>query len=412
MNAFTEHMSTVGIARNWKILVLGPSAELGAAMRALLSEQVPSAQLFEVRSYPDTAALGRLLSSQPLSVCLLDATSSKDTALPLIREIEKAAPKLPVVTLLSRNDPDLVLACLRQGAAEFLIHPFLADQVGAVFGRLATTHPNLSQPDSQGRLVAVLPVKGGCGASTLALNLAYQRKKFDAKRVLLADLDPLCGIQSFLLKAKPAYSFMDAIARGSLLDGDVWRGLVQTVDGVDVLYAPDALVEGIYDLVEPRDLITFARGMYELVVADAASVYGPWNERIAQMADDVLLITSGEPAAVPSCRRALEHLRNLRVPAQRIKLVLNRDGKSSAAELLQQQLAVPVYKALPSDPEAVQQSLLDGKPVAAASGFGKSLGSLATALAGKPSEAAIAAKPPEKAKSGGLAGLWGLLGRK
>ena len=410
MNPFTEHMSSVGIARNWKILVLGPGAEVGAAMRTLLSEQVPSAQLFEVKSYPDTASLARLLNSQTLSVCLLDAASSKETALPLIREIEKAAPKLPVVTLLSRNDPDLVLACLRQGAAEFLIHPFLPDQVGAVFQRLATTYPHLMQPDTQGRLVAVLPVKGGCGASTVALNLAYQRKKFDAKRVLLADLDPLCGIQSFLLKAKPAYSFMDAIARTATLDGDVWRGLVQNLDGVDVLFAPDALVEGIYELNEPRELISFARGLYELVVADGSSVYGPWNERIAQMADDIVLVTTGDAAAIRSCHRALEHLRNLRVPAQRVKLVLNRDGKSSAAELLQQQLAVPVYKTLPSDPEAIQQSLLDGKPVAAASSFGKGLTALATALAGRAAE--TPAKPPEKAKSGPLSGLWGLLGRK
>ena len=256
-----------------------------------------------------------------------------------------------------------------------------------------------------------MPVKGGCGASTVALNLVFQRKKFNAKRVLLADLDPLCGIQSFLLKAKPGYSFMDAVARGTALDVDVWRGLVQTMDSVDLLFAPDALAEGIYDLAEPRNLISFARGLYELVVADVASVYGPWNERIAQMADEVVLVTTGEASAVRSCRRALDHLQNLRVPQQRVKLVLNREGKVSTVETLQQQLSVPIYKALPADPEAVHQSLLEGKPVAVGSAFGKSLSALATALSGGPPETA-APKPPEKAKSGALAGLWGLLGRK
>ncbi len=70
-----------------------------------------------------------------------------------------------------------------------------------------------------------MPAKGGCGASTIASNLAYQMKRGD-KRILLADLDPLAGTLSFLLKIKSNYSFMDALARSHDIDADLWRSVV------------------------------------------------------------------------------------------------------------------------------------------------------------------------------------------
>ena len=44
-----------------------------------------------------------------------------------------------------------------------------------------------------------------------------------ANQVLLADLDPLTGTLSFLLKIKSIYSFLDALQRAHELDADLWR---------------------------------------------------------------------------------------------------------------------------------------------------------------------------------------------
>ena len=52
-----------------------------------------------------------------------------------------------------------------------------------------------------------MPAKGACGATTIACNLAFQWKRLGAKKILLADLDPLTGTLSFLLKIKSIYSF-------------------------------------------------------------------------------------------------------------------------------------------------------------------------------------------------------------
>jgi pilus assembly protein CpaE len=401
-------MSALQSARNWKILILGPSAKSAGAARTLLAQEMPAAQVFEIRSYPESAALPQLFAGQPLSLCLLDAATSRDTAIALIKEIQRLAPRVAVVAMLEENDPNAVLSCLRGGASEFLIHPFAAAQLEQVAAKLTQAFPELAASAGHARAIAVLPAKGGCGASTLALNLAYQKKRFNAKRVLLADLDPLCGTLAFQMKAKPSYTFMDALQRAHQLDADVWRGLVQTADGLDVLHAPDTLVEGIYEPPDPAAMIEFARSLYDLAVLDCGSAYGPWNTRLAQLADDVVLVASTDAAAVRSAKRALDSLTARHVPLSRIKLVANREPKGSEPERLAVAVGIPVTQIVPADPETVHTALIEGKAAAAGTPFAKAVAQLATALAGTPAE-----KPAEKspAKASGIANLFGLLRR-
>jgi cellulose biosynthesis protein BcsQ len=86
-----------------------------------------------------------------------------------------------------------------------------------------------------------MPARGGCGASTIASNFAYHLKRTGDKRILLADVDPLAGTLSFLPKIKSSYSFMDALARSSDIDADLWKAVVTARHGVDVLLSPEAM---------------------------------------------------------------------------------------------------------------------------------------------------------------------------
>src|SRR6202041_19398 len=109
------------------------------------------------------------------------------------------------------------------------IHPFTSEQVEAALQKIARQHP--TRLKTPGRVYCIVPAKGGCGASTVASNLAYQIKR-GGRRILLADLDPLAGTLSFLLKIKSSYSFMDVLARSHDIDGDLWRTLITSRQGV------------------------------------------------------------------------------------------------------------------------------------------------------------------------------------
>src|SRR5262249_36620336 len=156
--------------------------------------------------------------------------------------------------------------------------PFSADQLEAAMSKLARLQPAAEGAGKEpAKIFAVMPAKGACGATTIASNLAFQWKRLGAKKILLADLDPLAGTMSFLLKIKSTYTFLDTLEPAFELDADLWGGMITSVNGVDVLLAPELMVEGAQDLRDPSPILEYARHAYDVIIVDAGSVYGEWN---------------------------------------------------------------------------------------------------------------------------------------
>lgn len=407
-------MTGFQLCRKWRVLLLGPSLESAGEVRAILQAESAGVELFEVRAYPGADAIPKLFQNQGVSICFLDAATSPDIALPLIQTIQQAAPEVAIVAMLATAEPDSILGCLRRGASEFLTHPISAEQLEPVLRRIGQSHPHLAAGGAgAGHLIVVAPVKGASGASTVALNLAFQRKRLGLKNTLLCDFDALAGTISFMLSAKPSYSFLDALGRGASLDMDVWKGLIQTIDGIDVLHAPELAGEAVYEIRDPAPLLEFARQHYAQIVADLGSVYGDWNVNTLAAADEIILVATSDHAALRSAERALRHLTAHRIPAGRVRVVMNRFHQdfSVPMETARQVLQREVLIVLPADYDAVHRALIEGKPTAPGSAFGKGLATLADALRGeKPQTEKPASK--SEARTSKLSGFFTLLSRK
>ena len=247
-----------------------------------------------------------------------------------------------------------------------------------------------------------MPAKGACGATTIACNLAYQWKRLGAKRILLADLDPLTGTLSFLLKIKSVYSFLDALQRAHELDADLWSSMVTQVNGVDVLLAPELMVEGGNDLRDPSPILDYARHNYDVIVIDAGGVYGEWNLNQARQSSELLLVTTNELPALQAAQRALSYLDTNRIGRWKIRLIVNRYHRDVglSREVIGTALHTDVYDIVPSDYEAVQKALIEGRMIPSSTAFGKSMTQLADRLGGRSDSA-------KKGSSlGGLLGLF------
>jgi pilus assembly protein CpaE len=342
----------------------------------------------------------------PSLVVFLDVASDPEQALPLLSEMAQL-PGVQVLVLLASDDPGFILRCLRAGAADFLLQPFTADQLNSVLGkieRLQAAAGTAPEGQQQCKMVAVMPAKGACGATTVAVNLAFYWKRLGAKRVLLADMDPLTGTVSFLLKLKSSHSFMDVLNRSHELDPDLWRAMVTTVNGVDVLLSPELVTDVPSESMDPAPILNYARHAYDVVILDTGSVYGDWNLHQARAANELLLVTTNELPSLQAAQRALAYLDSSRVGRWKIRLLVNRYHRDVglSKEVIGTALHTEVFETMPSDYEAVQGSLMEGKPVPSSTAFGKSLTLLAERLGG----------PPQKAKkptSSGRSSFGGLL---
>lgn len=369
----------------------------------LIQTHVKAVSFSRLKSYPTPPDLPGAIGGGAPHLVFLDVFSDRDQAVVLIEEMVKLGPQVQVIALLGGNDPDLVLRCLRAGAVDFLIQPFSGEQIESALSKLARIQ---STSDNAGKEAAkifvVMPAKGACGATTVACNLAFQYKRLGFKRVLLADLDPLTGNISFLLKIKSIYSFLDAIQRAHELDMDLWNAMVTEVNGIDVLLAPELLLEGAQDLRDPSPILEYARHIYDVIVIDTNSVYGEWNLTAARMASELLLVTTNELPALQAAQRALSYLDTNRIGRWKIRLVVNRYLRDVGLnrEVIGTALHIDVFETVPSDYDAVQKALLDGKPIPSNTSFGKSVALLADRLGGR------AEKTNKSSSLGGLLGLF------
>src|SRR5580704_10873211 len=386
---------------NWKALFICPNQKIIRDLAPLLRKHLPTFSGHDLNAYPQRHQLAEVVLKETPNLCLLEIGEPPDAGLALIPDLLRIDAKLPIIVVLPSNDPELVLRCLRQGASDLLIPPFTSDQVEGALQKIARLQPN--RVSTAGRVYCIMPAKGGCGASTIASNLAYQMKRGD-KRILLADLDPLAGTLSFLLKIKSAYSFVDALARSHDIDADLWRSVVTTRGGVDVLLSPEVMTEGMSELKDATSIIEYARGTYDLVVLDTGGVYGEWNLSQAQLADEILLVTTNELTSLQAVQRALTYLDNNGVGRWKVRLIVNRYDRhvGLSRDVIGTALHTDIYHLMPADYDAIQKALMEGKPLAQNTDFGKSVIGLVDRLGGS-------SEIPKKGTS--LSGLLSLFSR-
>jgi len=387
-------------------LAISPNAPLLDQLELLLKPYLSGGAIQRLQAYPSPRDLPNLLSSGSTHLVFLDTTGDRDQALQLIEEVGRMGGHVPIIAILGGNEPDFILRCLRAGASDFLILPLTTEQLDAAFGKLSRAQPAQEAPGGKepAKTIAVMPAKGACGATTVACNLAFQWKRTSGKKVLLVDMDPLTGNLSFLLKVKSVYSFLDALQRSNELDADLWGAMVRPVHGVDVLLAPELMLDQNQDLRDPSPILEYARHAYDVVILDASSVYTEWNLNIARAANELLLVTTNELPALQAAQRALSYLDTNRIGRWKIRLVVNRYLRDVglSREVIGTALHTEVFETLPSDYDAVQKALLDGKPIPASTPFGKGMVEMVNRLGGK-------SQPGKKGSS--LSGLLGLFSK-
>lgn len=369
-------MANREVAAVRRVVIVSPDAQVIGELEPLLERQTSGPKPARVQSYPSPRDLRQIVTDGSPHTIFLDASSDRDQAAHLLEQLVRLGQHVQIIALLGGNDPDLILRCLRMGAVDFLIRPFTADQIDAAAGKLSRVPASTEGPGKEpSKIFVVMPAKGACGATTIASNLAYQWKRLGAKRILLADLDPLTGNLSFLLKIKSIYSFMDTLHRSHELDQDLWGSMVTHVNGVDVLLAPELITEGAGDLLDPSPILDYARHIYDVVIVDAGSVYGEWNLNLARLAGELLLVTTNELPALQAAQRAMSYLDSNRVGRWKIRLIVNRYQKDVglSREVIGTALHADVFETLPNDYEAVQKALLDGRPIPSNTVLGKAM---------------------------------------
>ncbi len=371
-------------------LIQSETADAGRPRAILISEQAAlrrsiteglagHAQIIDCQHSGPCTNSELILQRQP-DLCFIDVGAAGEP-LTLLQEIASAG--IPVAALHLNNDSDLILRSFRCGAGEFLFAPIAQGDLIEAFNRLLRKSSN-SVIGKQGKIWTVMPAKPNYGATTISCNLAIRLKQILRKPVLLADMDPLLGSISFCLKLKSAFSFIDVMNHGCQMDKDLWKKIVVPYDDVEVLLGPEVPRFETPSSGGIPSFLEFVRANYGAVVLDSPGPLSDWHLALARSADEILLITTNELAAVHASLRAIQFLVNAGTERNRIRLVVNRYEKDNGLprEAIETALKLDVFWTLPNEYAAVQKSVLDGKMVSSNCKFGQSMDDLVQHLTG------------------------------
>jgi pilus assembly protein CpaE len=278
------------------------------------------------------------------------------------------------------TDPKVILRAMQVGADLFLDQDELETELDAALSRLRGRQDGRHRA---GRLTAVLSTSGGCGASTLAVNLAALKAAQHGECHLIdlnsgkADLAPL-------LDLTPQYTLTDLCQNEARLDRAMYEKLVtRHPSGVSLLAAPRELGNAHY--ITRRGVgqaLLLARDLYPEVIVDLEDCFHEEQSYVLQQATEILLVCRLDFTALRHVRLNLDYVAALNVPRHRVRIVVNHFGRANELPLAAAEEAIgeKLTYFIPHDPAVVCSANNSGVPAALKSPSSKVVQSIARLL--------------------------------
>ncbi len=223
------------------------------------------------------------------------------------------------------EDPKIILRSLQMGATLFLDEAELETEFEASLLRLLGGS-EASMP--QGRLLGILSASGGCGASTLAVNLAAIKAR-EREKCILIDLNPGRGDLAALLDLKPQYSLADVCRNQARLDqAMLGKCLVRHTCGISLLASPpDYPDAGLLTPAGIRHALSLARKLFPYTIVDLEDCFHTEQVEVLKQATGILVVCRLDFTSLRNTRRVLDHLIRLDVQRHQVKVVVNQHGQ-------------------------------------------------------------------------------------
>ena len=373
-----------------EVIVLTADRSVGGAVAKAMEDDT---RLAVTAQYADLADVVSHLNQKPTSVVVADIDPDPMEMLGLLAPVVAKHPKTCFVALSKQWDESVVLEAMQVGVRHFMRKESVPQELSSVLRRLL---PRLA-PDgeSEGVIITVLSAGGGCGATTIAVNIANELRLDDERSVLLVDMDTSYGAIAAFLNLSGTYGLADVTSQNGPVDVDLVRSsTTPCAGGLDVLLSPVVIDFANPPVVEygniDKILGTFKQA-YSHTVIDAPRIKADLAVTLAQASSAALVVMQMTVKDIRVGQQICSMLMSKGTSPQRVIPVVSRyskkDSSISVAELKQAIGCDEVALVCNDFPHAIR-SIDMGEPLAltaARSPLRKDIQKLAAMLASAPS---------------------------
>ncbi len=285
-----------------------------------------------------------------------------------IQEVEKlclALPHAAIVALHPQTQPELLLSLMRAGVREVIVDS-ASETLHQVIERTHLRAKGVSM--SRCRVFGFVSSKGGDGSSCIAANLAFALSQEPDTRVLAVDVSlPFGDLDMYLTGDNHPKDLADISSECERLDQSLFDSMVQHLSPTFDLISSPATFEKIVH-IEPQqvsELIHIAKNFYDYILVDFGSSLDQVGIWVLEQLDELCIVFT---PSLPSLRRAgqiLKLWKEFEKNMSSTEIILNRADTNVAISSteIEKVIGRPINKRLPSDAEAVQESLLVGRTI-------------------------------------------------
>ena len=359
--------------QNFELLVVDMEVELGESWGDLSFDDAK-----DFLNQPDADDLEFLAIA-------VDEEDEKDLA--IIGELVQAAKdkEIKIILIADEVSPIALHQLLRLGADDFVPYPLPDGALHDAIERIrkpATVQvvdesgkPALAAGSRNGTILPVHGLAGGTGASTFAVNLAWELAtvvKKDPPRVCLLDLDVQFGTVSTYLDLPRRDAVFEVLSDVQSIDVDAFmQTLLSFNEKLSVFTAPTDIIP--LDFVSPDDikrLIEIAQSQFDYVVIDMPSSLVQWTETVLAEAHIYFATMEMDMRSAQNTLRMTRALKGEDLPFEKLRYVLNRAPKftdlsaKSRVKRMAESLDIDIEVMIPDGGKQVVQAGDHGQPLA------------------------------------------------
>jgi pilus assembly protein CpaE len=313
------------------------------------------------------------VSASP-NILFVDLSESGDPLNDINALAEVCEPGTVVIAAGQVNDVRLYRDLVASGIQDYLLKPFSAEQLRDTFAnaQLTISGPRVNEPSIERPhvLAAVIGVRGGVGASTIATSVAWLMGDKASRSTALLDLDIHFGTGALSLDLEPGRGLTDAIENPSRIDGlFIERAMVRANEKLSVLSAEapinqPMLTDGsaFFQLQEEM------RAAFETTILDLPRPMLVQYPHLVNDAHVCIVVVELTLAATRDAIRILSWLKS-NAPQAKVVVVANRVS-TGAQEITRKDFEKSIERGIdiviPFDPKAATQAAKLGQPIAKA----------------------------------------------
>src|SRR4051812_6241157 len=131
----------------------------------------------------------RLEQTGGAHAALVDIDGRPNQILAALEPVVRRFPETRFIVLANSMESELMLEAMQMGARHFMAKQSIPATLAGVLDRLCSNGGGRGASERDGNILSVLSAGGGCGATTIAVNLAAELQLAGSTSNLLIDLD-------------------------------------------------------------------------------------------------------------------------------------------------------------------------------------------------------------------------------